>query len=130
MDGIVGRILIVDDEPPLLRMLSIYLKRIGFSVVVASSAEKARAELGAEKNGFAVVVLDATLPGMILPELSREILAANGHTRLIASSGYPIDMGALESLAPGRVSFLHKPFSPEMLAAAVRRMLGTEEEGV
>jgi DNA-binding NtrC family response regulator len=129
MDDIPERILIVDDEPPLLRMMSIYLRRIGYNVTVANSAAKARAELG-EGPGFAVVVLDATLPGANLFDLAGEILTRDVRTHLIAASGYPVDMSALESLAPGRVAFLHKPFSPEMLAATVRRMLGTQAEGV
>jgi two-component system cell cycle sensor histidine kinase/response regulator CckA len=124
------RILIVDDEPSLLKMMSIFLSRIGFSVSVAGSAVKARAELAAAPHPFAVVVLDASMPGATLGELGREILAADSEVRLIAASGYPIDMSGLEAAAPGRVAFLHKPFSPEMLAATVRRMLGTQEKSV
>jgi DNA-binding NtrC family response regulator len=91
---------------------------------------KARAELAAAAHGFAVVVLDASMAGSTLSELGGEILAANGEVRLIAASGYPIDVTGLEAAAPGRVTFLHKPFSPEMLAATVRRMLGAQEESV
>jgi hypothetical protein len=36
----------------------------------------------------------------------------------------------LQAEAPGRVIFLHKPFTPAMLARAVRRMLATQEEAV
>ena len=49
---------------------------------------------------------------------------------VIAASGYPVVMNALEAAAPGRVMFLHKPFTSEMLVDAVRRMLGPEEENV
>jgi FixJ family two-component response regulator len=41
-----------------------------------------------------------------------------------------VDMSALECEAPGRVDFLHKPFTPEMLASAVGRMLAAEKEGL
>ena len=37
---------------------------------------------------------------------------------------------ALQAAAPGRVAFLHKPFTPEMLAAAIRRMLAAQEESL
>jgi two-component system, cell cycle sensor histidine kinase and response regulator CckA len=118
-------ILIVDDEPSLLRMMSLYLGRIGYSVTVASSIQKARTEWTSSGMNFAVVVLDATLSGGTLSELGKEILSQSPDVRLIAASGYPVDMSELESIAPGRVAFLHKPFSPEMLADAVRRMLGS-----
>jgi len=124
------RILIVDDEPPLLRMMSIYLGRKNYRVTVAGSAPKARLELAASPGEYRVVVMDATLPGTTLTGLGGEILAADLNIRLLVCSGYPVDMSGLEAAAPGRVAFLHKPFSPEMLAATVRRLLGTEEEAL
>jgi CheY-like chemotaxis protein len=48
--------------------------------------------------------------------------------RLLVASGYPVDISGMEAAAPGRVAFLHKPFSPEMLAAVLRRMIGAQEE--
>jgi DNA-binding NtrC family response regulator len=39
-----------------------------------------------------------------------------------------MDTTAVEAAAPGRVAVLQKPFAPEMLAVAVRRMLATQEE--
>jgi CheY-like chemotaxis protein len=48
----------------------------------------------------------------------------------LTASGYPVDITALEAAAPGRVAFLHKPFTPEMLAAAIRRMLAAQEENL
>ena len=130
MTGTGPKILIVDDEPSLLRVMSLYLGRIGYSVTVASSVAKARTELTSADGKFAVVVLDATLAGDALADLGSEILAADPGVRVIGASGYPIDMHELEAKAPGRVAFLHKPFSPEMLATVVRRMLGTKKEGV
>jgi two-component system cell cycle sensor histidine kinase/response regulator CckA len=130
MSDIGSRILIVDDEPPLLRMMSLYLERKGYSVTVAGSAAKARSELAAAPGTYVVVVLDATLPGTTLTEFAAEILASEPGARILAASGYPVDMSGLEAAAPGRVAFLHKPFSPEMLATVVRRLLGEKEESL
>ena len=123
-------ILIIDDEPPLLRMMSLYLGRKGYRVTVAGSALKARAELAAAPGGYAAVVLDATVQGASPAEFGGEILSGDSAVRILVSSGYPIDVSALEAAAPGRVAFLHKPFSPEMLANAVRRLLAKEEESL
>jgi two-component system cell cycle sensor histidine kinase/response regulator CckA len=124
------RVLIIDDEPPLLRMMSLFLGRVGYAVTTASTSEKDWEEFSAAPHDYSVAVLDATMTGMAMDELGRRMLAASPRLRLIAASGYPVNMAGLESAAPGRVTFLHKPFTPEMLAAAVRRMLGTQEEGV
>jgi DNA-binding NtrC family response regulator len=122
-----GQILIVDDEPSLLKMMSVYLKRLGYDVVTAVNAAEALDAIAAGPGGFAIAVVDATIAGTSLEDLASRMLLATPRLCVIAASGYPVDTTALEAAAPGRVTFLHKPFAPEMLAAAVRRMLGTQE---
>ena len=125
-----SRILIVDDEPILLKMMTVYLERLGYAVVTAGSTEKARAEMEADPRGFAVAVLDATMSGIPMPDLAAGALAANPRLCVIAASGYPVDIAMLQSAAPGRVMFLPKPFTPEMLGGAIRRLIATQEEDV
>ena len=125
-----GRILIVDDQPALLRMMSAYLTRLGYTVVTANTTEKAWAYADANPAAADVAVLDATMPGLSMPELASHMLDANPKLRVLGVSGYPVDMAAVEAVAPGRVSFLCKPFTPEMLGAALRRSLGTETEDI
>jgi DNA-binding NtrC family response regulator len=130
MTNTASRILIVDDEPTLLKMLAVYLRRLGYVVVAAGSTEKAWAEAEAAPRSFALVVLDATMSGIPMVELAARMLAADPRLCVIAASGYPVDMAVLEAAGPGRVMFLQKPFSPAMLGNAVRRMIGTQETDV
>ena len=125
-----GRILVVDDEPPLLRMLSLYLDRLGYSVTTAESTDAAWSLVEADPAGFAVAVLDGSMSGMSMDDLALRMLRANPALRVLAASGYPLDMRALSEAAPGRVDFLQKPFTPEMLATAIRGMIGTQEENL
>jgi two-component system, cell cycle sensor histidine kinase and response regulator CckA len=129
MGDAYGRILIVDDEPALLKMMSVYVRRLGYDVTTAIATEQAWSEFEAAPSSFAGAVLDATMPGLSMEDLALRILHANPSLFVIAASGYPLDMAAIESTAPGRVTFLHKPFVPEMLAQAVRRMLAAQKEG-
>jgi len=98
------RILIVDDEAQLLKMMRVYLQRLGYIVTVCDTTDDS------------------------MEDLALRILRANGGVRVLATSGYPVDMGILEAAAPGRVAFLHKPFPPERLADTLRRMLAAEKE--
>ena len=123
-----GRILLVDDEPPLLKMMSIYLQRRGYAVSTSASTEQASALIDAEPLSYGVAVLDATMTGLSMEELALKMLQANPSLRVLASSGYPVDMSRLEAAAPGRVAFLHKPFTPEMLAESVRGMLAAQQK--
>ena len=124
-------ILIVDDEPPLLKVMSLYLRRLGYSVTALDRAEQAAALTDADLERFDMAVLDATLDGIGMEKLALRMLNANAALRVLAASGYPVDVSALEAVAPGRVAFLLKPFTTEMLAACLRRMIAPDKkEGV
>src|SRR5215510_13196406 len=87
-----GQILIVDDEPSLLKMMSVYLRRLGYQVVTALSAEDGLNALKAQPSGFAIAVLDATMAGLSLEDLAKEMLTVTPRLCVIAASGYPVDM--------------------------------------
>ena len=125
-----GSILLVDDEPLLLRMMSVYLARLGYAVITSGSTDEAWAQVEAAPSEFAVVILDATMPGMSMEALALKMLQASPLLRVIVASGYPMEMTAVQAAGPGRVIFLHKPLSPEMLAQAVRRFFATLEESL
>ena len=130
MDCAARRILIVDDEPPLLRMMSLYLGRLGYKVTMADSTDKAWSLVEADPGAFAAAVLDGSMAGMSMEDLAFRLLGASPALCVLAASGYPVDMTALSAAAPARVAFLLKPFTPEMLAAALRGLLGTQEKDI
>jgi len=111
-------------------MMRLYLTRLGYSVAVAEATEQAWAQASAARPEFDVAVVDATMAGLSMEDLALRMLRAHSSLRVIATSGYPVDMTAMEAAAPGRVMFLPKPFTPEMLATAVRRMIGPQEEAL
>jgi DNA-binding NtrC family response regulator len=130
MSKAAGRILIVDDEPILLKMMNVYLGRLGYTVVTASTTQKAWAEAQAAPQAFAVAVLDASMEGTPMVDLAASLLAADARLCVIAASGYPVDITTLQAAAPGRVMFLHKPFTPQMLGNAIGRLIATQEENL
>ena len=120
-------ILIVDDEPALLKLMSVYVRRLALSVTSANTMAKAWEHLKRTPERYAVVVLDAGMADTGIDDLVLELLAFHPSLRVVVNSGYPVDMSVLRQAAPERVEFLHKPFSPDMLVAALRRMLGPQE---
>ena len=130
MNHATTRILLVDDDPSLLKMMGVYLGRLGYSVTLANSTEQAWAEVEAASSGYAIAVLDGTMPGLSMEDLALRMLRADPSLCVVAASGYSLDTTAIEAAAPGRVAVLRKPFAPEMLAAAVRRMLAAQEENL
>src|SRR5262245_54360621 len=121
------KILIVDDEPPLLKMMGVYLSRVGYAASLFDSSDRAWTSVGGAAGEYAGAVLDATLRGMTTQELALKLLAANPSMCVVVASGYPVDLSAVEAAAPGRVSFVQKPFTADTLVRTLRRMLEPKE---
>lgn len=118
------RILLVDDDAALVKLLQRYLDRMGFQVEAVSDSRLALQLFQAAPERFDLVVADMTMPGVSGEELLREIFASDPKVRAILCSGYPMAGSALERDYPGRLEFLQKPFVSAMLADAIRRLLG------
>ena len=128
MSEAAGKILLVDDEPGLLKMMGVYLKRRGHTVATAENAEAARAAVETSAGEFSAAVFDGSMRGLNSEDLALKLLAANPSVCVIMASGYPVDMSRLEEAGPGRVEFLQKPFPPETLDSTLRRMIASQEK--
>jgi DNA-binding NtrC family response regulator len=117
------RILVVDDEQQLLKVMTRYLARLGYGVVASSSTEDAWEHIQAAPESYSLALIDATMAGLSAEELTQRILRANPRMRIIAASGYPMTAEEFAPLESNRVTFLHKPFSPDTLAEVIRRVL-------
>jgi DNA-binding NtrC family response regulator len=124
-------IMVIDDDPALLGFTSKYLTRLGYRVSPYRSSEEAWkrfTSLGAE---YSLVVIDVSMPALSGEQLSRMMLCEKPEIRVILTSGYPFDMEQLLGACdPERAAFLHKPFTPAMLAETVARLLGRSPEAV
>ncbi|HTT62897.1 MAG TPA: response regulator [Bryobacteraceae bacterium] len=127
MDSQPRRILIVDDEASLLKVMHHYLSRLGYQVDACRNAAAAWELLRSNPSAYASVLVDLNMPGMRGEELARRILASNASIRLVVVSGYPAALGSFGSLDGDRVSFLPKPFAPQELAAALAGGLSLKE---
>ena len=130
MERAADRILVVDDEPALLKMVSIYLSRMGYTVVTSANPESGWNSFVAAPDDFAVAVLDGSIAGLNCDGLAGRMLLAGSRLCVIVSSGYPLDMTAVDAVAPGRAVFLQKPFTSDMLQAAVRGLLAAQEKRI
>ena len=110
-------LLIVDDEPKLLDLLSRYLGRLGYKVETRGDAQEALALFQAEPDRFSMAITDLSLPSLNGEELIERIRQVRPGLPAIITSGYPYVPRA------AGVVFLQKPFLPQMLADAVEKAL-------
>ncbi len=118
--------LVVDDEPPLVRLVSAYLEREGFAVSTAADGEEAIRL--AEERRPDVVVLDLMLPGIDGIEVCRRIRAFSD-AYIVMLSARAEEMDKIVGLSTGADDYVTKPFSPGELVARIRAMLRRPRAG-
>src|SRR5436853_2877347 len=116
-----GRILIIDDERPILLTLEALLSRHGFEIETASTAA---AGLKALKNKAAsLVLLDLQLPDAQGLEMLEEIKTERPETQVIILTAHDTLNNAIESIKRGAFDFISKPYAPEELVSLVEKAL-------
>jgi two-component system, OmpR family, alkaline phosphatase synthesis response regulator PhoP len=120
----MATILIIEDEPELVKVLRSYLEQAGFNVLAAyrgdtglSTWEHKRPEL---------VILDLNLPGMDGLDVAREIRRTTS-TPIIMLTARVEEADQLIGLELGADDYIAKPFSPRIVVARVRALLRRSE---
>ena len=120
IDTVTGRVLVVDYEKPLARMIATYLTRAGYDVATAHTGPDAVE--AARSRSFDVVVLDLGLPGLDGIEVCRRIRGfSECYVLMLTARGDEDDK--LAGLAAGADDYITKPFSVRELVARVAAVL-------
>ncbi|HUU45614.1 MAG TPA: sigma-54 dependent transcriptional regulator [Acidobacteriota bacterium] len=113
------RVLIVDDEKPSRETMAGGLKKQGYQVTEADSADAAIAV--AEKTFFEIALLDIKMPGRSGLELLPDLLRSNPDLQAIMVSALWTFESAMEAMKKGAFDFLKKPLDLEELLATLER---------
>jgi len=114
------RVLVVDDEPPIRKLLRMGLTANGYQIVEASNAKTAL-ELLEDKPDL--VILDLGLPDMHGLDLLRTIRARNENVPIVVLSSRSDEAGKVEALDLGADDYVTKPFGMDELLARIRTAL-------
>lgn len=115
------RILIIDDERPILLTLEALLGRHGYEVETAATAAAAQKQLKAKSPGL--VLLDLQLPDAEGFEMLDRIKAEHAKTQVIILTAHDTLSNAIESIKRGAYHFISKPYAPEELLSLVDKAL-------
>jgi PAS domain S-box-containing protein len=116
-------ILLVEDEPGVRELTNMVLSRRGYSVLEALNPQDA--ERLAENHGSEIHLLltDVVMPGISGRELAKKLTARHPNLRVLYMSGYTYNVIAEDGTLEDGLSFLQKPFTPQILAQKVRETL-------
>ncbi|GAP21643.1 response regulator transcription factor [Leptolinea tardivitalis] len=113
-------ILLVDDEPKIVKLTTDYLVKDGFRVISSGDGLDALAKINGEKPDL--VILDLMLPGMDGWEVCRKVRQKSG-IPIIMLTARSEETDQLIGLELGADDYITKPFSPRMLVARVKAVL-------
>jgi PAS domain S-box-containing protein len=115
----MNKILLIDDEPDILRVLGISLKADGYEVIPALNGAEGLEAFRREKP--AIVITDIKMPGMDGIEVLGKIKEIDPETEVIIITGHGDIDNAIESLKYGASDYINKPVRDEALSIALAR---------
>lgn len=114
------KILVVDDEPQIVKVLQAYLEKDGFQVLTAFDGLAALKTIEREKFDF--IILDLNLPGMDGLDVCREV-RRDSNVPILMLTARVEEVDKLIGLELGADDYVVKPFSPREVVARIRTIM-------
>jgi len=118
-------VLVVEDEPTVLKLAQRALERCGYKVLTAAEPEEGIDLFRVNKGSIDLLLTDVMMPGMNGPEMARIIQRESPGLRCLYMSGYSAEVIAERGLLDRSVHIIEKPFSIKELSRRVRELLDT-----
>ncbi len=115
------RVLVVDDEPKMQRVLEILLKRKGHDVICVGSGEQALVEL--QSSPVDLIISDLRMPGMSGIDLLKAVRAMASDVPVIILTAFGTVETAVEAMKVGACEYIVRPFDVDALELSIDRVL-------
>ena len=120
-------ILLVDDEKPIVEMMTQMLEVLGYAVLGKTTSIDALETFRAEPGRFDLVITDYAMPGMTGRELVEELMSIRADIPVILCTGFSEDIDSEKAMNMGIKAFVMKPVDKENLAVIIRNILDKKE---
>ncbi|MGH7258135.1 MAG: response regulator [Nitrospiraceae bacterium] len=117
------RILVVEDEQLVRDLVRDELTKIGYHIVEATNGIEACLVATQESGQFDLLLTDVVMPAMNGRELASRLHLIFPNLKVLFMSGYLDDVSVNIGLEQHQTAFLQKPFTPDVLANAIRQLL-------
>ena len=124
--GESARILVIDDDENIRKVLTTILEEEGYTVEQAETAQKA-IEI-TKRKAYNLALIDIRLPDMEGIELLTKVRDTTPKMRKIIITGYPSIQNAIEAVNRGADAYLVKPFDMDKVLATIKEQLKLQKE--
>jgi DNA-binding NtrC family response regulator len=121
----MSKVLVVDDEANLRKVLATMLRRTGYDVTVAADGEQGLAEF--QKSGADIVVTDLVMPKMGGMELLRSVNSSNPDVPVIIITAHGTVDSAVEAIKLGAFDYITKPFDQTEIQSVIAKAARTHD---
>ncbi len=122
---VIYKVLVVDDEEPIRKLIVALLSGQGHECVTASSGAKALNEMFQRKSD--AVIADIAMPGMDGITLTKKLLGQYPDLPIMVITGYTEDYSLESAIAAGARDFIKKPFSGDEFVVRFKKMMSDHE---
>lgn len=116
-------VLLVEDEPALLKMSKVMLQKIGYRVLAAGTPGEAIGLAKKHAGEIHLLLTDVVMPGMNGKDLAERLHALRPDMKILFMSGYSVNMITGQGVLDESVNFIEKPFSMKDLGVKVAEAL-------
>ena len=121
------KILIVDDDIMMRKIIKLMLEKLGYQVIVASSPDEAIDLFKKEKNSIDLLLTDVMMPGMNGNELKKRVEKIMPGIKTLFISGHTLKTISYYGVAGKGIHFLQKPFTLSNLAGKIKGVTGFKD---
>jgi PAS domain S-box-containing protein len=122
-------ILLVEDHDGLRLLTTSILEGLGYHLLSAANGAEALEKSGDYSETIHLMITDVVMPGMTGGDLARCLAPLRPQMKVLFTSGYTADVIAHQGVLDPGVSYLSKPFTPNVLAQKVRGILTKSRRG-
>ena len=123
-------VLVVEVEDAVRRLTVSILKAHGYQTLEAANGRQARTVVERHKEPIHLILTNVILPGITGLELAEQLKTWLPAAKVLYVSGLPEAAMANYGIVPGDVEFIQKPYSPDLLAARIREILGGSGQAI
>ena len=127
-EGRGERILVVDDEEEIQKVLEMILERAGYKVDLCGNGDEALQALVDQPDRYRLLLTDMTMPGMTGKELAIKATKQFPQIPVVICTGYSSQLSAHDAKSIGVQAYLEKPLIMPELLAKIRQVLDGNQE--
>jgi len=117
------RILVVDDEPSVVKAIKDMLERLGYEITTKTSSVEALEMFRSDPHSFDVVITDMTMPKMTGVQLSKNLMEIRADIPIILCTGFSEKISEERARELGIRGYLMKPMVKREIAVMIRKVL-------